>query len=77
MFARLDVSPAETPRWRRIPPSGILTIPRSEINGLLRVGRGAHFEEHALPDGQLYWRYAGLAGDLPPHLRRGKGNASN
>ncbi len=77
MLSRLDVSPAEIPRWRRIPPSGILTIPRSEIDGLLRAGRGAHFEEHALPDGHPYWRYAGPAGDLPGHLRRDPGHASN
>jgi len=49
MFSRLDVSPAETPRWRRISPGGIPATPRSEIDGLLRTCRGAHIEEHALP----------------------------
>jgi hypothetical protein len=77
MFSRLDVSPAETPRWRRIPPGGIPAIPRSEIDGLLRMCRGARIEEHALPDGHRYWRYAGPAGDLPPRLRHDQGHASN
>jgi len=77
MVSRLDVSPAEIPGWRRIPPGGILTVSRSEIEGLLRAGRGAHIEEHALLDGQPYWRYAGSAGDLPPHLRRDQAHASN
>jgi hypothetical protein len=30
MFCRLDVSPAETPRWRRIPPGGIPVTSRSD-----------------------------------------------
>jgi len=62
LLCRLDVSPAETPRWRRIPPGGIPAAPRSEIDGLLRACRGVRIEEHALPDGR-YWRHAGPAGD--------------
>jgi hypothetical protein len=77
MVCRLDVSPAETPRWRRIRPGGTPAPPRSEIDGLLRMRRGARIEEHALPDGHRYWRYAGPAGDLPPRLRRDQGHASN
>ena len=77
MFSRLDISPAETPRWRRIPPGGIPATPRPEIDSLSRACRGARIEEHVLPDGHPYWRYAGPAGDLPPHLRRGQGRASN
>lgn len=77
MFSRLDVSPAETPRWRRIPPGGIPATPRHGIDSPFRACRGARIEEHVLPDGHLYWRYAGPAGDLPPHLRRGQGHASS
>ena len=77
MFSRLDVSPAETPRWRRIPPGGIPATPRPGIDGLFRACRGARIEEHVLPDGHPYWRYAGPAGDLPPHLRHGHGQAGN
>jgi hypothetical protein len=64
MFSRLDVSPAETPRWRRIPPAGIFTWPRSELGGVLRMCRGARIEEHALPDGR-HWRRIRPAVDLP------------
>jgi hypothetical protein len=64
LFCRLDVSPAETPRWRRITPVGIPTAPRSEIDDLLRGCRGARIEEHALPDGRS-WRHIGPAADLP------------
>jgi len=64
MFCRLDVSPAETPRWRRVPPAGGPTTPRSEIDDFLRGVRGARIEEHALPDGR-YWRHLGPAADLP------------
>ncbi len=76
MFSRLDVSPADTPRWRRIGPGGIPATPRSGIDGLLRAGRGARIEEHALPDGR-FWRYMGPAGDLPRHLRHDQGHASD
>jgi hypothetical protein len=76
MFCRLDVSPAETPRWRRIPPGGIPATPRSGIDGFLRAGLGARIEEHALPDGR-FWRYVGPAGNLPRHLRRDQGHASD
>jgi hypothetical protein len=64
MLCRLDVSPAETPRWRRIPPGGILPAPRSDVGRLLRGCRGAHIEEHALADGR-HWRLIRPATDLP------------
>ena len=64
MFSRLDVSPAETPRWRRVLPGGIPTTPRSELDRILRMCRGARIEEHALPDGR-FWRHIGPAADLP------------
>jgi hypothetical protein len=63
MFSRLDISPAETPRWRRIAPSGISATPRSDLDHVLRRCRGARVEEHALPDGR-HWRHIGPA-DLP------------
>lgn len=63
MFSRLDVSPEETPRWRRIPPGGIPATPQSDVDDLLRTCRGARIEEHALPDGR-YWRHIGPAADL-------------
>jgi hypothetical protein len=56
MFSRLDVNPAETPRWRRIPPGGIPAPPRSDVDRVLRRCRGARIEEHALPDGR-HWHY--------------------
>jgi hypothetical protein len=68
MFSRLDVSPAETPRWRRIPPGGISTAPQSDLDHLLRGCRGARVEEHALPDGR-HWRHIGSA-DAPAWPRR-------
>jgi hypothetical protein len=64
MISRLDVSPAETPRWRRIPPAGIPTRPRSEVDELLRRCRGARMEEHTLADGR-HWHHIGPAADLP------------
>jgi hypothetical protein len=63
IFSRLDVSPAETPRWRRIPPGGIRTTPRSDLDDVLRRCRGARVEEHALADGR-HWRHVGPA-DVP------------
>jgi hypothetical protein len=68
MFCRLDVSPAETPRWRRIPPGGIPATPRSDLDRVLRNCRGARVEEHALADGR-HWRHIGSAG-LPAWPRR-------
>jgi hypothetical protein len=62
MFCRLDVSPAETPRWRRIPPGGIPTTSRSDVDRVLRRCRGARIEEHALPDGK-YWHHIGPAAE--------------
>ena len=52
MVCRLDVSPAETPRWRRIPPTGIPPWPRGELGGILGMCRGAHIEERAFPNGR-------------------------
>ena len=60
MISRLDVSPAETPRWRRIPPGGIPAPPRSDVDRVLRRCRGARVEEHALPDGR-HWHHIGPA----------------
>jgi len=60
MFSRLDVSPAETPRWRRIPPGGIPASPRSDVDRVLRRCHGARIEEHALPDGR-HWHHIGPA----------------
>lgn len=62
MFCRLDVSPAETPRWRRIPPGGIPATSRSDVDRVLRRCRGARIEEHALPDGR-YWHHIGPAAE--------------
>lgn len=64
MLCQLDVSPAETPRWRRIPPGGILAAPRSDVDRVLRGSRGAHIAEHALADGR-HWRHIGPAAGLP------------
>jgi hypothetical protein len=64
MLCRLDVSPAETPRWRRIRPGGIPATPRSDIDRVLRGCRGAHIEEHVLADGR-HWRQIGPAIDPP------------
>jgi hypothetical protein len=64
VISRLDVSRAETPRWRRIPPGGISSTTGSEFADLLRGCRGAHIEEHALPDGR-YLRHLGPAANLP------------
>lgn len=47
---RLDVSAAETPRWRRIPPAGTPPWPRS-VPRILDRCRGAHIEERAFPNG--------------------------
>jgi hypothetical protein len=68
MFSRLDVTPAETPRWRRIPPGGIPATPRSDLDRVLRGCRGAHVEEHALADG-THWHHIGPADR--PAWRRG------
>jgi hypothetical protein len=62
MFSRLDVSPAETPRWRRIPPGGVPAPPRSDVDRVLRRCRGARIEEHALPDGR-HWHHIGPAAE--------------
>lgn len=60
---RLDVSAAETPRWRRIPPTGIPPWPRGEPR-ILDMCRGAHIEERAFPNGKSLLRI-GPAADLP------------
>jgi hypothetical protein len=63
MVCRLDVSPAETPRWRRVPPTGIPPWPRGELGGILGMCRGACIEERALPHGRSLLRM-GPAADL-------------
>jgi hypothetical protein len=52
MVCRLDVSPAETPRWRRIPRTGIPPWPGGEVGRLLGMCRGAHIEERAVLKGR-------------------------
>jgi hypothetical protein len=64
VFCRLDVSPAETPRWLPLPAAARYTTLRSELGSLLRAGRGARIEEHALPDGR-FWHAVRPAADLP------------
>jgi hypothetical protein len=64
MLCRLDVSPAETPRWRRITPTGIRPWPRGEPR-ILDMRQGARIEERTLlPDGFSLLRM-GPAADLP------------
>jgi hypothetical protein len=62
MVCRLEVSPAETPRWRRVPPTGIPPWPRGELR-ILNMCRGARFEERTLPGGSLF--LVRPAADLP------------
>jgi hypothetical protein len=51
MVCRLDVSPAETPRWQRIQPTGICSWQRGEPR-ILDMCQGARIEERViLPDG--------------------------
>jgi hypothetical protein len=51
MVCRLDVSPAETPRWRRIQATGIFSWPQGEPR-ILDMCQGARVEERViLPDG--------------------------
>ena len=50
MVCRLEVSPAETPRWRRVPPAGLPARLRGELR-ILDMCRGAHMEERAFPGG--------------------------
>jgi hypothetical protein len=64
IVCRLDVSPAETPRWRRIPPTGIPPWPQGELGGILGMCRGARIEERALSDGMSFLHMAPAA-DLP------------
>jgi hypothetical protein len=64
MVCRLDMSPAETPRWRRIPPTGIPPWPRGELGGILGMCRGARIEERALPNGRSLLHMAPAA-DVP------------
>jgi hypothetical protein len=63
MVCLLDVSPAETPRWRRIPLAGIPAWPRGEPR-ILDMCRGARIEERTLPGGVSLLRM-GPAADLP------------
>jgi hypothetical protein len=64
MVCRLDVSPAETPRWRRIPPTGIPPWPGGEVGRLLNMCRGAHIEERAVLEGRTLLHMT-PAPDLP------------
>jgi hypothetical protein len=51
MVCRLDVSPAETPRWRRIQPTDVSPWPRGEPR-ILDMCQGARIEERVIrPDG--------------------------
>jgi hypothetical protein len=52
MVCRLDVSPAETPRWRRIPPTGIPPWPGGELGRILGMCQGARIEERAVLEGR-------------------------
>jgi len=63
MICRLDVSPAETPRWRRIPPTGIPPWPRGELGGILGMCRGARIEERTVLEGRSLL-HIGPAADL-------------
>jgi hypothetical protein len=63
LVCRLDVSPAETPRWRRISATGIPAWPRGEPR-ILDMCRGARIEERTVLDGRT-WLRMGPAEDLP------------
>lgn len=64
MVCRLDVSPAETPRWRPIQPTGISPWPRGEPR-ILDMCQGARIEERIiLPDGFSLLRM-GPAANVP------------
>ena len=64
MICRLDVSPAETPRWRRIESTGISPWPRGEPR-ILDMCQGARIEERViLPDGFSMLRM-GPAANVP------------
>jgi hypothetical protein len=57
----LDVTPAETPRWRRIPSTGMPPWPRGEPR-ILDMCRGAHIEERVLPHGRSLLHMAPASG---------------
>ena len=64
LICRLDVIPAETPRWRRIQPAGTSSWPKGEPR-ILDMCQGARIEERViLPDGFSMLRM-GPAADLP------------
>jgi len=63
MVCRLEVSPAETPRWRRVPAAGIPGWPRGEPR-ILDLCRGARIEERTLAVG-VSLLHMGPAADLP------------
>jgi hypothetical protein len=63
VVCRVDVSPVETPRWRRIQPAGISPWPRG-VPRVLDGCQGARIEERViLPDGFSLLR-VGPAGKL-------------
>jgi hypothetical protein len=53
MVCRLEVSRAETPRWRRVDTISTRPWPRGELR-ILDMCQGARFEERTLPDGTLF-----------------------
>jgi hypothetical protein len=64
MVCRLDVSPAETPRWRPIQSTGVSPWPRGEPR-ILDMCQGARIEQRViLPDGFSLLRM-GPATELP------------
>jgi hypothetical protein len=63
MGSRLDVSPAETPRWVTVWEAARYAALRSEGGRLLRSGRGLRIQENALSDG-TFRRYVGPAAQL-------------
>ena len=68
MVCRLDVSPAETPRWRRIQPTGVSPWPRGEPR-ILDMGQGARIEERVIRPGGGFM----LRVDTAERPRRGHG----
>jgi hypothetical protein len=64
LVCRLDVSPAESPRWRRIQLTGISLWPRGEPR-ILDMCEGARIEERVLLPDSFSLLRMGPAADLP------------
>jgi hypothetical protein len=64
LVCRLDVSPAETPRWRRIQFTGSYLWPRGEPR-ILDMCEGARIEERVLLPDSFSLLRMGPAADLP------------